>query len=107
MSVGQQESKRKSLALGICLASTALAMTAWRFGGRPWLVLAFLASVWDTTAAWLGGRLLLLNKSVGQLFRTARDSGGSVFRLSPVAKTISRGAMILMVASVATCSFGP
>jgi hypothetical protein len=103
----EQESKRQWIALGICLLSTALGVSAWYLGGRAWLVLALLASVWNAAANWLGGRLGLLHKSPAQIFQTAHASGGSIFWLPPLAKTMARGGTILMVASVATCTLGP
>jgi hypothetical protein len=77
------------------------------WGGRPWLVLGLLAGAWKFTADWLGGRLWLLHKRFGQIYEATHVTGGGVFWLPPLAKTISRGALILSVASVATYSFGP
>jgi hypothetical protein len=48
-----EEPRRKRLAVGLCLLSTALAMIDWHFGERPWLVLGFLAGAWSFTADWL------------------------------------------------------
>ena len=93
--------------MGLCLLSAALAMIDWHFGGRPWLVLGLLAGVWSFTADWLGGRLWLLHKRFGEIYEATRVTGRGGFWLPPLAKTISRGALILSVVSVATCSFGP
>ena len=100
-----QERKRKSIAVGICLLSAVLALVAWHYGERPWLALGLLAGVWNFTADWLGGRLWLLHKSFGQIYQTTRETAGGIFWLPPLAKTISRGAMILSMASLATCVF--
>jgi hypothetical protein len=89
------------------LLSSALALIGWHFGERAWLALGLLAGVWNFTADWLGRRLWLLHKSVGQIFQTARDTGKGIFWLPPLARTISQGAMILSMASLATCVFGP
>jgi hypothetical protein len=102
-----QERKRKSIALAICLVSAVLALVAWHYGERTWLALGLLAGVWNFTADWLGGRLWLLHKSFGQIHKTTRETAGGIFWLPPLAKTISRGAMILSAASLATCVFGP
>jgi hypothetical protein len=102
-----QGSKRKWIALGICLLSAVLALVAGHYGERAWLALGLLAGVWNFTADWLGGRLWLLHKSFGQIYKTTRETAGGIFWLPPLAKTISRGAMILSVASLATCVFGP
>jgi hypothetical protein len=102
-----QERKRKSIAVGICLLSSVVALVAWNYGERPWLALGLLAGVWNFTADWLGGRLWLLHKSFGQIYQTTRETAGGIFWLPPLANTISRVAMILSMASLATCVFGP
>jgi hypothetical protein len=101
-----QERKRKSIAVAICLASAVLELIAWHYGERPWLALGVLGGVWGFTADWLGGRLWLLHKSVGHIYKTTRETGKGIFWLPPLARTISRGAMILSTASLATCVFG-
>jgi hypothetical protein len=98
-----QERKRKSVAVGICLLSAVLALIAWHYGRRPWLAFGLLAGVWSFTADWLGGRLWLVHTSFGQIYQTTRETPGGIFWLPPLAKTSSRAAMILSVASLATC----
>jgi hypothetical protein len=75
------------------------------FGGRLWPALGGLGAVWTFTADWLGGRLWLLHKSVGQLYQSSRASGGGIFWLPPLAKTMSWGGAILMIAGFASCVF--
>jgi hypothetical protein len=100
------ELKRKRIAVGICVLATALALISLHFGERPWLALGLLGSVWTFTADWLGGRLWLLHKRLGQIYQSTRASGGGIFWLPPLAKTISRGGTVLMIAGFASCAFG-
>ena len=102
----QQERKRKRIAVGICVLATAFTFISLHFGERPWLALVLLGGVWHTTADWLGGRLWLLHKRLGKIYQKARDSGGGIFWLPPLAKTMSRGGVILMIAGMASCAFG-
>lgn len=105
--ISEQVFKRKWIALAICLVSATLALLAWHHGERAWLALGLLAWVWGFTADWLGGQLWLSHKSVGQFYKTIRETGLEIFWLPPLARAISLGAMIFAIASLATCVFGP
>jgi hypothetical protein len=98
--------KRKRIAVGICLLATALTLVELHFGGRLWLALGVLGGVWTYTAHWLGGRLWLLHQTFGQLHRSARTSGGGIFWLPPLARTMSWCGAILTLAGFASCAFG-
>ena|ERR1700733_6290337 len=100
------ELKRKRIAVGACLLATALTFVELHFGERLWLALGLLGGVWTFTADWLGGRLWLLHKSFGQIYKSTRTSGRGIFWLPPLAKTMSWGGTILMIAGLATWAFG-
>ena len=103
----QQDQKRKRIAVGICVLATVLTFISLHFGQRSWLALMLLGGVWHTTGDWLGGRLWLLHKTLRQIYQSTRASGGGIFWLPPLARTMSWGGMILMIAGFPSCAFGP
>ena len=102
----EQTLKRKRIAVGICLLATVLTLVKLHFGERLWLALGVLGGVWTFTADWLGGRLWLLHKSFSQLHQSTRASRGRIFWLPPLARTMSWGGTILMIAGIGSCAFG-
>ena len=101
-----QDQQRKRVAVGICVLATVLTLITLGFGQRPWLALMLLGGVWHTTGDWLGGRLWLLHKNLKQIYQSTRASGGRIFWLPPLARTMSWGGAMLMVAGIASCAFG-
>lgn len=92
------EHQRGSLAIAICVVSAGFAALGVAIGGHPALVVVLLAGVWHFTADWLGRRLWLLFKTPRAIIQQARSTG---LHLPPLARTISTGAFLLVIAAIA------
>lgn len=92
--------------MGICVLATVLTVISLHYGRRPWLALTLLGGAWQMTADWLGGRLWLLHKTLKGIYQSMRAPDGGIFGLPPLARTMSWGGMILMIAGFSSCAFG-
>jgi hypothetical protein len=64
-----------------------------------------IGGAWHFTAEWLGNRLGLLHKSFGGIYQETNRGGALSITLPAVARTMSRGGSILLLASIASCLF--
>ena len=96
--------RTKEIAVSIALMSAALGgLSIYRYSTEHVaLSLAMISTLWALAADLLTGRSYLARKTLGGIYQEFK--AGKVKPSSPLAKTLERGAMVLMLASI-VCLF--
>ena len=88
---------RESVAILVCLATSAVALFFLLRGSDSAWVALYLACVWKFVADWLGKRLWLLKLSIGGIYKEAKRGN---LRLTGLPLWIDRASQILWFTAV-------